>query len=70
MKDSDYIIIGDTERFDGCLVCIAGKAKQSAEETLNRMLNNPTENDKRLMERHKNLRIEEIPEEKCWWRNV
>lgn len=70
MKDSDYIIIGDTERFDGCLVCIAGKTKQSADETLNRMLNNPTESDKRLIERHKNLRIEEIPEEKCWWRDV
>lgn len=31
MKGSDYIIIGDTEKFDGCLVCIAGKTKQSAE---------------------------------------
>lgn len=70
MKDSDYIIVGDTERFEGCLICVAGKAKESAEETLNRMLTDPTENDKRLMEGHRNMRIKEVPEEKCWWRNV
>ena len=70
MKDSDYIIVGDTERFDDCLICVAGKTKESAEETLNRMLTNPTENDKRLMDGHRNLRIKEVPAEECWWRNV
>lgn len=70
MKDSDYIIVGDTERFDDCLICVAGKTKESAEETLNRMMTNPTENDKRLMFGHRNLRIKEVPAEKYWWRNV
>lgn len=70
MKDSDYIIVGDTERFDDCLICVSGKSKESAEETLNRMRTNPTENDKRLMFGHRNLRIKEVPSEKCWWRNV
>lgn len=70
MNDSDYIIVGDTERFGGCLICVAGKTKESAEETLRRMINNPTENDKRLMGGHGNLRIKEVPAEKCWWRNV
>lgn len=70
MKDSDYIIIGDTEQFDGCLICVAGKTKECAEETLKRMLTNPTDNDKRLMFGHRNLRIKEVPAEKCWWRNV
>lgn len=70
MKDSDYIIVGDIERFDDCLICVAGKSKESAEETLNRMLTNPTENDKRLMGGHGNLRIKEVSAEKCWWRNV
>lgn len=65
MKDSDYIIVGDTERFDDCLICVAGKTKESAEETLNRMMTNPTENDKRLMFGHRNLRIKEVPAEKC-----
>lgn len=27
MNDSDYIIVGDTERFEGCLICVAGKTK-------------------------------------------
>ena len=70
MKDSDYIIVGNTERFDDCLICVAGKSKESAEEVLNRMLTNPTENDKKLMDGHRNLRIKEVPAEECWWRNV
>ena len=70
MKGSDYIIVGDTERFDGCLICVAGKTKEGAEELLNRMLTNPTENDKRLMNGHRNLRVEEVPENECWWRNA
>ena len=61
MKDSDYIIVGDTERVEGCLICVAGKTKETAEEVLNRMLTNPTENDKRLMFGHRNLRIKEVP---------
>lgn len=70
MKGSDYIIEGDTERFEGCLICVAGNTKEYAEKLLNRMLTNPTENDKRLMNGHRNLRIKEVPAEKCWWRNV
>lgn len=70
MKGSDCIIVGDTDHFDGCLICVAVKSKESAEETLNRMPSNPTENDKRLIDDHRNLRIKEVPEEKCWWRNV
>ena len=66
MKDSDYIIIGDTEQFNDCLICVAGKTKESAEETLNRMLKNPTESDMQLMDGHRNLRIKEVPEEKCF----
>lgn len=69
-KNSDYVIVGDTERFDDCLICVAGKSKESAEETLNRMMTNPTENGKKLMDGHRNLRIKEVPAEKCWWRNV
>lgn len=62
MKGSDYIIVGDTERFDGCLICVAGKTKERADEVLNRMLTNPTKNDKRLMGGHRNMRIKEVPE--------
>jgi hypothetical protein len=34
---------------------------------LYRMLNNPTDNDKRIIRGHTNLRIEEVSEEDCWW---
>ena len=69
MKKTDYVIIGDTDEFQDCLICTCSNRK-SAENTLERMLTNPTENDKRLMEGHRNLRIKEVPTEKCWWRNV
>ena len=62
----DYVIIGDTKSYDGCLVCVCGTFER-ATEVLNRMLTNPTDNDKRLMDGHHNLRITEVPEEDCWW---
>lgn len=65
--NGDYVIKGDTEEFENCLVCIAGKTYEGAEEVLNRMLNNPTENDKRLMFGHTNFRIEFVEEKDCWW---
>lgn len=65
--NGDYVIKGDTEEFENCLVCIAGKTYEGAEEVLNRMLNNPTENDKRLMFGHANFRIEFVEEKDCWW---
>lgn len=70
MANSDFIIIGDTEKYEGCLVCVAGDTQEKAEKELERMKNNPTEKDKRLIEGHTNLRIKEVPAENCWWRNV
>lgn len=70
MNNSDFIIVGDAEEHRECLVCVAGRTKERAEEVLNRMLTNPTENDKRIMERHNNFRIKEIAAEDCWWREV
>ena len=69
MNNSDFIIVGDTERGE-CLVYVSGRKRENAEEDLKRMLNNPTENDKRLMARHSNFRIKEVPVEDCWWRDV
>ena len=64
---SEYIIIGDTEKYKDCLVCPCGVSLDRAKGILNRMINNPTENDKALSEGHINLRIKEVPEEDCWW---
>lgn len=63
---NDHVIVGDTEQFKGCLVCVCGTYAH-AEEVLHRMLTNPNQNDKGLMKGHHNLRIEEVPEKDCWW---
>lgn len=65
--NGDYVIVGDTKEYEGCLVCIAGNTYEKANEVLNCMLNNPTENDKQLMRDHTNFRIEFVEEEDCWW---
>lgn len=62
-----YIIKGDTEQFNDCLICVCGNSQEQAEKCLIRMLNNPTENDKCLIAGHKNLRIEELKDKDCWW---
>lgn len=65
---SDYVIVGDTKNYDECLVCVCGTFAR-ATEVLTRMLNNPTDNDKKTMQGHSNLRIAEVPEKDCWWRD-
>lgn len=66
---SEYIIVGDTEKYKDCLVCPCGASLDRAKEILDRMINNPTENDKVITKGHTNLRIKEVPEESCWWNN-
>lgn len=63
----EYVIVGDTDKYEGCLVCVCGNSLDKAKEELQRMLNNPTENDKRLTFGYRNLRIEAVPEDDCWW---
>ena len=65
---NEFVIVGDTDKFKDCLVCVCGTS-DNANKILHRMLNNPTENDKKIMDEHRNLRIEEVPEEDCWWRD-
>lgn len=63
----EHIIIGDTKEYKDCLVTVIYGDRTTAEETLNRMLNNPTDNDKVLMKGMTNFRIEEPKPEECWW---
>lgn len=64
----EFIIVGDTEKFDDCLVKVLGKiSKQEAEAKLKAFVEAPTENDKRLAERHSNFKIKAIEDEACWW---
>lgn len=63
----EYVIVGDTKDYKGCLVCLCGCSIEHAKNTLSRMLSNPNDNDKKIIEGHTNLRIKTIKEEDCWW---
>ena len=63
----EYVIVGDTENNNGCLICICGGSIEHAKNILSRMLSNPNDNDKKLIDGHTNLRIKSVEEEACWW---
>ena len=63
----EYIIVGDTEEYKGCLVYVGFHSQESAEQVIQRILTNPTENDKRVTKGHSNLRVKEVNSEDCWW---
>lgn len=69
MNKTEYIIVGDSERYKGCLVCLGGLNKTQTEEILNKMLTEPNDNDKKLMAGMTNFRIEEVVSDDCWWRH-
>ena len=64
---NEFIIIGDTAKYKGCLIYTCGVTRLWAEQVLHRMLTNPTERDKEILQTHSNLRIKEVPGEDCWW---
>ena len=45
---SEYVIVGDTAQYKGCLIYVCGTSYEHAHSTLNRMLNDPTEEDKKM----------------------
>lgn len=64
---TEYIIIGDTAEYEGCLVYVIKGTKEDAEKVLDRMLNNPDEYDLKKLEKHTNLRIKAVEKEDQWW---
>lgn len=62
----NYIIVGDTEKHGECLIYVCANSVV-AEQVLDRMLNNPDEEDKIAMRTHKNIRIKKTDESRCWW---
>lgn len=64
---NEYIIIGDTVKFKGCLVYVCGTSRPHTEKVLHRMLTDPTERDKEILQTHSNLRVKEVPADDCWW---
>jgi hypothetical protein len=66
----EYVIVGDTKEYKGCLIYVCGKSQENAEKMLKKVLNNPTENDKLVTKGHTNLRIEEVEDSECWWNDL
>lgn len=64
-----YVIVGDTDNYKGCLIYVCGRDKQTAEGALYKMLNNPDKQDCRFLKTHSNIRIKTVEEENCWWNN-
>ena len=60
-----YIIIGDTKEYEGCLVTVCGKDRDFAEAVLKRMTDNPNDNDRRITKGHSNLRLKIV--DGGWW---
>lgn len=61
----EYIIVGDTASYKGCLVAVCGGDRKRAEQMMNRMVSNPSDNDKWITKGHFNLRIEQT--DNGWW---
>ena len=58
MIKKEYIIVEKTERNDWCLFRLAGYDKTKAEQKLAELVKQYP---------HKELKIEEIAKEDCWW---
>ena len=63
----EYVIVGDTKEYKGCLVYVCGKDINRANEVLDRLLNNPDKRDLEVRKDYTNFKIEEVQDKDCWW---
>lgn len=64
----EWIIVGDTEDYAGCLIKIGrGCKREQMEKELERMKTNPNKNDIALMHGCTNLRLVLTEEKDQWW---
>lgn len=65
---SEFIIIHDTEKYEGCLYCLAGCTLESAQARLDQIINHPTRQENEAFKKgYTNFRIKEVKSEDCWW---
>lgn len=65
----NWIVVGDAEvcgKIEECLIRVC-YSKESAEKEVERMLTNPTEQHKRELARHSNIRVKYTGSEPQWW---
>lgn len=66
----EYLIVGDTKNHNDCLIYRCGNNREYAERVLDRMLNNPNDNDKFASKGHFNIRLKEVDNSECWWNDT
>jgi hypothetical protein len=66
----EYLIVGDTKNHKDCLIYRCGNNQEYAERVLNRLLNNPNDNDKFASKGHFNIRLKEVDSSDCWWNDA
>ena len=63
----EYIIQGLHSEYGWCLVYTCGIDLDHANTVLDKMLNNPTDNDKHLMKDMTEFRVKKVKGKDCWW---
>lgn len=65
-KNMEYIIVGAIDGKEYLVyTCFT---KENAEKSLSRILNNPNNNDKRLINKgYTDFRIDAVEKKNCWW---
>ena len=66
----EYLIVGDTKNYKDCLIYRCGDNRENAEKILNRLLNNPSNDDKIVSKGHFNIKIKKIDDSECWWNDA
>lgn len=65
----NYIIVGDTKEYTGCLIYVCG-TQSNAENVLSQIKAQSTEEYRRTFKKYRNLRIEYVKPEDCWWKHT
>ena len=66
----EYLIVGDTKNHKDCLIYRCGNNQEYAERVLDRLLNNPNDDDKFASKGHFNIRLKEVNSSECWWNDT
>lgn len=64
---TEYVIVGDTELYNGCLVRVCHGDKEFAKTELQKMFISKDEQDIKDVNKYKNLRVEPVEEKDQWW---
>lgn len=62
INNFEYVIVGDTKEYEGCLIYCCNNSKIIAEKRLEEILAN-----KKYTNEFKNIRIEIVSKKDCWW---